>query len=56
MCKILESLQKNQTLHSLRLHACEGVKGPDVSAKMMDLFQMNRSLTDIDLSGTPPEQ
>jgi hypothetical protein len=56
VCKILESLQKNQTLCSLRLHACQGVKGPDVLAKMMDLFQMNRSLRDIDLDGTPLEQ
>ncbi len=56
VCKILESLQKNQTLHSLRLHACQGVKGPNVLAKMMDLFQMNRSLRDIDLDGTPLEQ
>jgi hypothetical protein len=56
VCKILESLQKNQTLRSLRLYHCQGVKGPDVSAKLMDLFQMNRSLTDIDLSATPLEQ
>jgi hypothetical protein len=57
VCKILESLQKNQTLCSLRLHACkDGVRGPDVLAKMMDLFQMNRSLRDIDLSFTPLEQ
>jgi hypothetical protein len=56
VCKILESSQKNQTLLSLDLWRCKGVKGPDVSAKMMDLFQMNRSLTKIDLSGTPLEQ
>jgi hypothetical protein len=56
VCKILESLQKNQTLRSLRLSCCEGVKGPDVLAKMMDLFQMNRSLTNIDLDCTPLEQ
>jgi hypothetical protein len=56
VCKILESLQKNQTLISLTLRWCQGVKGPDVSAKMMDLFRMNRSLTDIDLVGTPLEQ
>jgi hypothetical protein len=54
--KILESLQKNQTLCYLRLSGCEGVKGPDVSAKMMDLFQMNHSLTDINLADTPLEQ
>ncbi|CAM6061155.1 unnamed protein product [Sphagnum tenellum] len=56
VCKILPSLQKNQTLLHLGLFACKGVKGPDVSAKMMDLFRMNRSLTHIDLSGTPLEQ
>jgi hypothetical protein len=56
VCKILESLQKNQTLLSLSLWGCQGVKGPDVSAKMRDLFQMNRSLTDIDLAHTPLEQ
>jgi hypothetical protein len=56
VCKISESLQKNQTLLSLELWACKGVKGPDVSAKMMDLLRMNRSLTRIDLSDTPLEQ
>jgi hypothetical protein len=56
VCKILESLQKNQTLLSLSLEQCKGVKGPDVSAKMMDLFRMNRSLTNIDLERTPLEQ
>jgi predicted transcriptional regulator len=56
VCKILESLQKNQTLLSLSLEQCKGVKGPDVSAKMMDLFRMNRSLTNIDLTETPLEQ
>jgi len=56
VCKILESLQKNQTLLSLSLEKCKGVKGPDVSAKMMDLFRMNRSLTNIDLGWTPLEQ
>jgi hypothetical protein len=56
VCKILQSLQKNQTLLHLELFGCEGVKGPDVSAKMMDLFRMNRSLTHIDLSHTPLEQ
>jgi len=55
MCKILESLQNNQTLLSLSLWVCKGVKGPDVSAKMMDLFQMNRSLTHINLTATPLE-
>jgi hypothetical protein len=56
VCKILESLQKNQTLLSLGLWGCQGVNGPDVSAKMMDLFQMNHSLTDINLAYSPLEQ
>ncbi|CAM6015571.1 unnamed protein product, partial [Sphagnum balticum] len=56
VCKILESLQKNQTLLSLSLEGCWAVKGPDVLAKLMDLFRMNRSLTNIDLSETPLEQ
>jgi hypothetical protein len=56
VCKILESLRKNQTLISLNLQGCEAVKGPDVSAKMMELFQMNRSLTEINLADTPLEQ
>jgi hypothetical protein len=38
VCKILESLQKNQTLLHLDLFRCKGLKGLDVSAKMMDLF------------------
>jgi hypothetical protein len=56
VCKILESLQKNQTLRSFGLRGCEGVKGPDVSAKLMELFQMNRSLTKIGLASTALEQ
>jgi hypothetical protein len=38
VCKILESLQQNQTLLSLSLWGCPAVKGPDVSAKMRDLL------------------
>jgi hypothetical protein len=53
VCKILESLQKNQTLRSLRLGYCRGVKGPDVLAKMMDLVRMHPCLMEIDLEGTP---
>ncbi len=56
VCKILESLQKNPTLLSFNLQGCEGVRGPDVLAKMMDLFQMNRSLTNINVGKTPLEQ
>jgi hypothetical protein len=53
VCKILESLQKNQTLRYLSLSACEGVKGPDMLAKMMDLVRMHPCLMEIDLDGTP---
>jgi hypothetical protein len=56
VCKILESLQKNQTLLKFGLLQCQGVKGPDVLAKMMDLFQTNRSLTEINLMDAPLEQ
>jgi hypothetical protein len=51
--KILESLQKNQTLRSLNLACCNGVKGPDVLAKMMDLVHMHPCLMEINLFGTP---
>jgi len=53
VCKLLESLQKNQTLHFLRLSHCKGVEGPDVLAKMMDLVRMHVCLLEIDLNGTP---
>ncbi len=53
VCKILESLQKNQTLRYLDLSGCEGVEGPDVQAKMMDLVRMHPCLMEIDLDGTP---
>ncbi|CAM6015587.1 unnamed protein product [Sphagnum balticum] len=56
VCKILESLQKNQTLLSLSLQHCEGVKGPDVLAKMMDLVRMHPCLMEIDLFQTPLER
>jgi hypothetical protein len=56
VCKILESLQKNQTLRYLRLCGCKGVKGPDVLAKMMDLVRMHPSLMEIDLRATPLER
>ncbi len=53
VCKILESLQKNQTLHFLRLSHCKGVEGPDVLAKMMDLVRMHLCLMEINLNGMP---
>jgi hypothetical protein len=56
VCKILESLQKNQTLLSLGLFGCQGVKGADVLAKMMDLVRMHPCLMKINLLGTPLER
>jgi hypothetical protein len=56
VCKILESLQKNQTLRILDLGYCKGVKGPDVLAKMMDLVRMHPCLMKIDLGETPLER
>jgi hypothetical protein len=56
MCKILESLQKNQALRHLHLSHCKGVEGPDVLAKMMDLVRMHPCLMEIDLQGTPLER
>jgi hypothetical protein len=53
VCKILESLQKNQTLRSLGLQGCKGVEGPDVLAKMMDLVRMHPCLMEIYLERTP---
>ncbi len=56
MCKILESLQKNQTLRYLGLSGCKGVEGPVVLAKMMDLVRMHPSLMEIHFDGTPLER
>ncbi|KAH9534139.1 hypothetical protein CY35_18G090400 [Sphagnum magellanicum] len=56
VCKILESLQKNQTLRSLDLIGCRGVQGPDVLAKMMDLVRMHPCLMEINLYDTPLER
>jgi hypothetical protein len=53
VCKILESLQKFQTLGYLGLSHCKGVEGPDVLAKMMDLVRMHLCLMEINLNGTP---
>jgi len=53
VCTILESLEKNETLHTLNLHGCEGVRGDDVLAKVMDLLRINPWLTEIDFSFTP---
>jgi hypothetical protein len=56
VCTILESLEKNETLHTLDLCDCEGVRGDDVLAKLMDLLRINPGLKEIDFSGTPLER
>ncbi|CAM6039827.1 unnamed protein product, partial [Sphagnum compactum] len=53
VCTILKSLEKNETLHTLDVRMCEGVRGDDVLAKVMDLLRMNPWLKKIDLTGTP---
>ncbi|KAH9544647.1 hypothetical protein CY35_12G005500 [Sphagnum magellanicum] len=53
VCIILESLEKNETLHTLDLNGCEGVRGDDVLAKVMDLLRINPWLKKIDFSRTP---
>jgi hypothetical protein len=56
VCTILQSLEKNETLHTLDLHSCEGVRGDDVLAKVMDLLRINPWLKKIDLAGTQLER
>jgi hypothetical protein len=56
VCTILESLEKNETLHTLGLRYCEGVRGDDVLAKVMDLLRINPWLKEIDFSSTPLER
>jgi len=56
VCTILESLEKNETLHTLALEGCEGVRGDDVLAKVMDLLRINPWLKKIDFSRTPLER
>jgi hypothetical protein len=56
MCvKFWSHYRKNQTLRYLRLSGCEGVKRPDVLAKMMNLVRMHPCLMEIDLDGTALE-
>jgi hypothetical protein len=55
VCTILESLETNETLHTLDLSGCKAVGGDGVFAKMMDLLRANPWLKEIDLSGTPLE-
>ncbi|CAM6062080.1 unnamed protein product [Sphagnum tenellum] len=56
VCTILESLETNETLHTLDLAFCEAVGGDVVLAKMMDLLRANPWLKDIDLYQTPLER
>jgi hypothetical protein len=56
VCTILQSLEKNETLHTLDLSRCEGVRGDDVLAKVMDLLRINPWLKKIDFSDTPLER
>jgi hypothetical protein len=56
VCTILESLEKNETLHTLDLSGCEGVRGDDVLAKVMDLLRINPWLKEIDFTNTPLER
>ncbi|CAM6080201.1 unnamed protein product [Sphagnum tenellum] len=56
VCTILESLEKNETLHTLHLTDCKAVRGDDVLAKVMDLLRINPWLKKIDFSDTPLER
>jgi hypothetical protein len=56
VCTILESLETNETLHTLDLSYCQDVGGDVVLAKMMDLLRANPWLKDIKLRGTPLER
>jgi hypothetical protein len=52
VCTILESLETNETLHTLDLSWCGAVGGDVVLAEMMDLLRANPWLKDIKLLGT----
>jgi len=56
VCTILESLETNETLHTLDLSNCKAVRGDVVLAKMMDLLRANHCLKKINLLGTPLER
>jgi hypothetical protein len=56
VCTILESLETNETLHTLDLSGCKAVGGDVVLAKMMDLLRANPWLKEINLRGTPLER
>jgi hypothetical protein len=55
LCTILESLETNETLHTLDLSECD-VGGDVVLAKMMDLLRANPWLKEIRLAHTPLER
>ncbi|CAK9213615.1 unnamed protein product [Sphagnum troendelagicum] len=55
VCTILESLETNETLHTLDLSECD-VGGDVVLAKMMDLLRANPWLKEIRLAHTPLER
>ncbi|KAH9534186.1 hypothetical protein CY35_18G093500 [Sphagnum magellanicum] len=56
VCTILESLETNETLHTLDLSWCQAVGGDVVLAKMMDLLRANPWLKDINFDDTPLER
>ncbi|CAM6032727.1 unnamed protein product [Sphagnum compactum] len=56
VCTILSSLENNQSLRELGFWTCDGVEGPDVLGKIMDLLRVNPWLTGIDLHFTPLER
>jgi len=56
VCTILESLEKNETLHTLDLARCEGVRGDHVLAQVMDLLRINPWLKEINFGNTPLER
>jgi hypothetical protein len=56
VCTILESLETNETLHTLDLSYCGAVGGDVVLAKMMDLLRANPWLKDINFDDTPLER
>jgi hypothetical protein len=52
VCLILLSLRTNETLQTLGLENCLGVRGRQVFMVMLELTQANPWLTSIELSGT----
>jgi hypothetical protein len=56
VCLILLSLRTNETLQTLGLENCLGVRGRQVFMVMLELTQANPWLTSIELSGTQLEE